>query len=55
MKSWGCGPYDEISAYMRRNTKELAAFSLSLPTSMWEHSEKVTICKPGKGTESTDT
>ena len=40
------GPDDEISAFIRKDTKE---FALS-PLSMWGHSEKVVFYKPEKYT-----
>lgn len=44
MRSWGWGPYDEISAFIRRDTRVLI---LSL-SAMWEHVQEVAICKLGR-------
>ena len=42
------GPQDGISAFIRRNTRQLALlWSLSL-SAMWEHREKATVYKPGR-------
>ena len=44
IRSWGWGPDDEISAVIRRDNRKLADSLYSL----WGHSEKVAVCKPGK-------